>query len=617
MVEAAEERVFARRKLDPVGGREARVLAAVLVALALVAVIAFAAAAAPAASRLSGLSPAPAPGGQVESASGSGIAFAAAAAPAASRLSGLSPAPAPGGQVESASGSGGGIKGGSSNGGVGGGDNSSGGSGGGSSSFSQSGGISARVEYAEAAGGAAAVVSMESQSEEVIMDVYYSWGSGSAMHSLVLEPSAERGGLFGAMPLSCSCSSPLECTVTINVTRAFHRPARDWSRWNRHNRPSSSLFRAKRTWSDGAAQWAPRSAATSAGALNCSRAQYWLLPAEPRAAAHWVGGQSKADALDMYRPLTKSMPALRGKHVAFVGDSQCRTVFESATAVVAGQGEEGASNQSLLEFLTPFRWNYRTPCTPGHKTLAGKGAAGTLPMCSRRSVRVDAGGAETLFGDPCAEGAISFAATDGVHLTEVQYLSSIESSMKLEMARGKGLSTRAETAANLAACPLVSRNTVLRAHDAADAARAANLSWAPRWFEADYVVLFLSMHDSTYFDVPLHVRRALTAIRSVRSVLLPTTKVVFVSIWATEMLQRPAMYRFAASLSRAMLFLRAQQHSIAPHVDLFVDLMTPTLATRARAIDGMHLFHPWPRANLAWLIFDAINSDIERQLRRS
>jgi hypothetical protein len=33
-------------------------------------------------------------------------------------------------------------------------------------------------------------------------------------------------------------------------------------------RPSSSLFRAKQTWSDGAAQWAPRSAATSAGALS-------------------------------------------------------------------------------------------------------------------------------------------------------------------------------------------------------------------------------------------------------------------------------------------------------------------------------------------------------------
>jgi hypothetical protein len=49
------------------------------------------------------------------------------------------------------------------------------------------------------------------------------------------------------------------------------------------------------------------------------------------------------------------------------------------------------------------------------------------------------------------------------------------------------------------------------------AARAAgNLTFTPRWFEAGYVVLFLSMHDSSVFTVDEHVRSVLGAIGRIR-----------------------------------------------------------------------------------------------------
>jgi hypothetical protein len=94
--------------------------------------------------------------------------------------------------------------------------------------------------------------------------------------------------------------------------------------------------------------------------------------------------------------------------------------------------------------------------------------------------------------------------------------------------------------------------------------RTGNMTLTPRWFEAGYVVLFLSMHDSSVFTVDEHVRSVLGAIGRIRALLAPNAKIVFVSIWVSDMWKRPSRFHFAPSLVRRLGFFRAQLQRTSP-----------------------------------------------------
>lgn len=288
--------------------------------------------------------------------------------------------------------------------------------------------------------------------------------------------------------------------------------------------------------------------------------------------------------------IISSIQATGNKNIVVIGDSQARSTYETMVRLICFENNSTiTSYNGLLEYsggISPFRnikYNPYPGCSqPTHSPVT----------CYPKTppVNLTCGGTFERYDNGCYDGGLKYSLPEkGL---DILYAVDLISNMSLPFTP--------ELLKNFTnSCP------VLKAVG-----------------EANVIIAFLSMHDSVMFDVrhskktvPIRLKEYLELFgkkQQESTEFRYGTKLIFVSIWATDLTKRSKDIRIFGSVYRAKAFRDMQKQLIAQfrsevHQNTaFIDIYESSIGAMDETDDGIHLYDTFPRSEIARRILEEI-----------